>query len=177
MGAASQLTGYPGNAASISMLDWTTGQADAFWWVIKLFFDSLGSGLKTVAKLQVNGTPANELIRAIHPDAWVCTHSLGSKIIDDPRVAPIYAQAIILHEKADEHVILLANTRNVSVSVTVEHAMGGSMRTVDLAAGYQDVPYSETVLSSDALLLGGFAVAIVHMPPLNTRSPPWSILV
>ena len=31
--AASQLTGYPGNAPSISMVDWTNGEGTAwFWW-------------------------------------------------------------------------------------------------------------------------------------------------
>ena len=35
--------GYPGNAASISMVDWTTGQGDAWFWVVKMFIDTLGS--------------------------------------------------------------------------------------------------------------------------------------
>ena len=34
--AASQLTGYPGNAVSISMLDWTNGNGNAWYWVVKV---------------------------------------------------------------------------------------------------------------------------------------------
>jgi len=30
--AASQLTGQPGNAPSISMLDWTNGEGSAWYW-------------------------------------------------------------------------------------------------------------------------------------------------
>ena len=52
--AASQLTGYPGNAASISMLDWTTGQGNAWYWVVKMFVDTLGSGKKDVSALPNN---------------------------------------------------------------------------------------------------------------------------
>jgi hypothetical protein len=46
--AASQLTGYPHNAASISMLSWETGNFNAWGWVVKMFADTLGDGLKDV---------------------------------------------------------------------------------------------------------------------------------
>ena len=62
--AASQLTGYPGNAASISMLDWTTGQGNAWFWVLKMFTDTLGSGPKAVHRTLVNG--ASSSLRAPH---------------------------------------------------------------------------------------------------------------
>ena len=53
--AASQLTGYPGNAASISMLDWTNGQGNAWYWVVKMLIDTLGSGPKDVHTTLVRG--------------------------------------------------------------------------------------------------------------------------
>ena len=58
--AASQLTGYPGNAASISMLDWTTGQGNAWYWVVKMFVDTLGSGKKDVLTL-LNNHPSTPI--------------------------------------------------------------------------------------------------------------------
>jgi hypothetical protein len=40
----SQLVGYPTQYPSVSMLDWTTGQPNARYWVLKLLHDNFGPG-------------------------------------------------------------------------------------------------------------------------------------
>merc|ERR1712046_431193 len=133
-----------------------------------MFIDTLGSGSKTVVRTQVDATPSSQLIRCLHPDRWMCIHTLGSKKTDEDLVAPVYSQAMVLNDKSGTRVVLLANTRNVSVNVTVQKAAGGMVRSVDLDAGLLDKPYSEDVLVSDDVALKGFAVAIVRMPPLRS---------
>merc|ERR1712031_128940 len=116
------------------MGDWTTGQADAFFWVVKLFIDTFGSGKKTVVRTLVDDTSSDRLVRGLHPDKWACIHSLSSKAIDEGLVAHVYAQAMVLNTAAqgDTRVVLLANTRNMSANVTVKQAAGGLARFVDM---------------------------------------------
>eukprot|EP00931_Biecheleriopsis_adriatica_P091242 TRINITY_DN65140_c0_g1_i1.p1 TRINITY_DN65140_c0_g1~~TRINITY_DN65140_c0_g1_i1.p1 ORF type:complete len:572 (+),score=69.34 TRINITY_DN65140_c0_g1_i1:76-1716(+) len=171
--AASQLTGYPGNAASISMLDWTNGQASAYFAVVKMFIDTLGSGSKTVVQTRVDGTLSSDLIKGLHPDQWMCIHSLGAEKIDETLAAPIYSQAMVLDDEDGSRMLLLANTRNVSANITVTDAAGGSVRSVGLGMS----AYSEFKLVNDQLLLTGFAVAIVRLPRAGVRSDPVAILV
>lgn len=44
----SQLVGYPTQYPSVSMVDWTTGQPNARFWVLKLLHDNFASGDKLV---------------------------------------------------------------------------------------------------------------------------------
>jgi len=44
----SQLVGYPTQFPSVSMVDWSTGQGNARYWVLKLIRDSFGPGDKLV---------------------------------------------------------------------------------------------------------------------------------
>jgi len=44
----SQLVGYPTQYPSVSMVDWTTGQPNARFWVLKLLHDNFGPGDKLV---------------------------------------------------------------------------------------------------------------------------------
>jgi hypothetical protein len=44
----SQLVGYPTQFPSVSMVDWTTGQPNARFWVLKLLHDNFGAGDKLV---------------------------------------------------------------------------------------------------------------------------------
>jgi len=44
----SQLVGYPTQFPSVSMVDWTTGQPNARYWVLKLLHDNFGPGDKLV---------------------------------------------------------------------------------------------------------------------------------
>lgn len=45
----SQLLGYPGQFPSVTMLDWSTGQPNPRYWVLKLLHDNFGPGDKLVA--------------------------------------------------------------------------------------------------------------------------------
>ena len=44
----SQLVGYPTQFPSVSMVDWTSGQPNARFWVLKLLHDNFGPGDKLV---------------------------------------------------------------------------------------------------------------------------------
>ncbi len=44
----SQLVGYPTQFPSVSMVDWTTGQPNARFWILKLLHDNFGPGDKLV---------------------------------------------------------------------------------------------------------------------------------
>lgn len=45
----SQLTGYPGQFPSVSMLDWRSGEPNARYWVLKLLRENFGPGDKLIA--------------------------------------------------------------------------------------------------------------------------------
>lgn len=160
--AGSQLTGYPGNAASIAMLDWTNGQGTAWYWVIKMFIDTLGSGRKRILPTEVDGTRSSKIAAGLHPDAWTCVHSMSAKGVADAHVGHVYAQAMILTE-THERVLLLVNTRNDSVSIVLDGALGGSVRSVDLDSGSS---YSDLPLTSNEMMLKAFAVSIVRFPQI-----------
>ena len=195
--AASQLTGYPGNAASISMLDRTNGLGNAWYWVLKMFIDTLGSGTKDVVATAVAtaaGTKdSGQVIRPLFPLEWVCVHTVSPKAVADAHVDPVYAKALVLHDhtslgpaacggghgmhgirgggegrgggKANQRVVILANTKNATASVTVAGAAGGSIRAVDMSAGYAAVPYSNHPIDSTGTVqIRGFGAAIVCMP-------------
>ena len=160
--AASQLTGYPGNAVSISMLDWKTGEGNAWYWVVKMFIDTLGSVPKDVVSTLVNGRPSNTTITALRPDQWMCIHSPpNSKAVNDAHTAPLYAQSF---QKGADRMVLLVNTKNCSAEVSVDGAAGGSVRAVDSEAGYASIPYSQAALASDSYTLRGWGVALVTLP-------------
>ena len=132
---------------------------------------------------QVNGALSNTTIRPIEPDQRMCIHAIGDKAfkaVSEARVQPLFAQAIAVAsdtgagtdgDNASKRVVILVNTWNCSAQVSVEGAMGGTVRVVDLEAGYETTPYREHGIPamSDALELGGFAVALVTLPPSVRR--------
>jgi hypothetical protein len=65
---------------------------------------------------------------------------------------------------AAARIVILVNTRNNTSTVAVEGAGGGSVRAVDLDAGFETTPYSERKLTSSTVELGGWGVAIVTLP-------------
>eukprot|EP00729_Bicosta_minor_P003374 gene3374-16255_t len=177
--AASQLTGYLGNAASISMLDWDTGLGNAWYWVLKLFIDTLGSNCKDVVGTTVNGKPSSDAIRPLFPNEWVCIHTASAKPLADAHVDPIYAKAMVVHNysagtggsgcpsgdgagdasstssssssaAAGQRVVILANTKNSTANVTIPGAYGGTVRAVDATAGYEAIPYSNQRIANRA---------------------------
>jgi hypothetical protein len=52
----SMIAAYPGNFASIAMMDWNTGQPNARYWVLKLMGDNFHPGDKLV-ETQLSGGP------------------------------------------------------------------------------------------------------------------------
>ena len=129
------------------------------------------------AWIQVNGALSNTTIRPIEADQWMCVHAVGSKAQSDAHVQPLFAQAMTVtsgtgangdsSSSRSKRVVILVNTRNCSAQVAVEGAAGGTVRAVDLAAGFETTPYRESRMAatSDTLQLGGFAVALVTLPP------------
>ena len=63
--------------------------------------------------------------------------------------------------------LILVNTRNCAAQVSVAGAAGGTVRAVDIEAGFETTPYSEYRMpaTNDTLELAGFAVALVTLPP------------
>ena len=113
-------------------------------------------------------------------------HPVGAKllILADAHVDPVYAKAMVLHSHASlgphgcggggkgtgtgtgQRVVLLANTKNSTANVTIVGAAGGSVRAVDMGAGYEDIPYSNHPITDPTgmVQIRGFAAAIVCMP-------------
>ena len=145
--AASQLTGYevPENAPSISMLDWNTGHGTAWFWVVQMFTDTLGSGPKDVLPTLVNGALSNQTVRPFDPTRpGMCAHSMNGKAFTEAHVQPLFAQAFALNVAGvSKRIVILVNTRNCSAAVVVAGAAGGSVRAVDLEAGFGSTPYKE----------------------------------
>ncbi len=96
--AASQLTGYPGNAPSISMLDWTNGDGTAWWWVVKMFIEVLGSETKTTISTLINGISAGLSIRPL--DSAVCVHTPRARAIAEAQVCLTSAPCISMIAQA-----------------------------------------------------------------------------
>ena len=167
--AASQLTGYeiPENAPSISMLDWKTGHGTAWFWVVKMFTDTLGSGPKDVLPTLVNGALSNQTVRPFDSTRpGMCAHSMNDKAFTEAHVQPLFAQAFALNAAGvSKRIIMLVNTRNCSAAVVVAGAAGGSVRAVELEAGFGLTPYKEYTMpaENDTLVIGGFAVALVTL--------------
>ena len=98
----SQLVGYPTQFPSVSMVDWTTGQPNARFWVLKLLKDRFGPGDKLV-ETQV-GTPGRG-----HP----------------------YVYAFAAVGKDAKRRVLLVNKRDRSFELSVPGATGGTVERVD----------------------------------------------
>ena len=159
--AGSQITAQPGNAASISMLDWTNGQGTAWYWVVKLFVDTFGTETKSLHPTYVSGKRSEDAIRALDPD--VCIHTPRSKSVVEHHVDALFAQGFTL-ESNGQRIVLLTNTRNETVTVEVAGAVGGSVRTVDYYAGYRLRKWDDRTLRSDWVTLSGFGVGLVLLP-------------
>ena len=52
-----------------------TGKFNAWAWVVKMFADTLGDGLKDVMPTIINSALSNSTITALRPDWWGCVHS------------------------------------------------------------------------------------------------------
>jgi len=164
--AASQLTGYPGNAPSISMLDWTNGEGTAWYWVVKMFIDTFGSDTKAVFPTYINDKPSDTAIRAVNPD--VCIHTPRPSSVVASHVDALFAQGFV-REVSGQKIVLLANTRNDSISVGVFGARGGALRVVDFEAGFRLTPWAERKLANDTVTLTGFGVGLVLLPSTSTQ--------
>jgi len=126
--AESQLVGYPTQFPSVSMVDWTTGQPNARWQVLKLLRDNFGPGDKLV----------------------------------ETQLANPYVYALGCITREGKRRLLLVAKRDRAFELAVPGASGGRLEVVDqtTAAG----PPASRKLESDAVALGGFAVAALTLP-------------
>ena len=60
-------------------------------------------------------------------------------------------------------VILLSNTNSTAAIATVTGGTGGTIHTVDAAAGYGDVPYSTAKVLSDEVKLNPSAFVLIEL--------------
>jgi len=130
----SQLVGFPTQFPSVSMVDWNNGKPNARFWVLKLLHDNFGPGDK-----QVEIEPSSQEVQT------------------NPY---LYSLAFVTQD--GKHRVLLVNKRDRKFDVTVAGASGGQVDYVDQTTGFQ--PPASAKLSSDAVKLAGFSVAVVTLP-------------
>ena len=160
--AASQLTAQPGNAASIAMLDWTNGEGTAWYWVVKMFVDTLGSDTKSVHPTFIDGKRSEGAVR-VAGDPDVCIHTMRPKAVAEQHVDAAFAQGFVI-EASGQQIVLVTNTRNQTLTVAVAGVKGGKLRTVDYSAGYRMKRWGERIMASDNVTLSGFGVGLVLLP-------------
>ena len=131
-----------------------------------MFIDTLGSDTKEVHATEINGRPSSAVIRPVDPE--VCIHTMRPKSVVEQHVGACFAQGFT-RTSSGQRIILLANTKNTSLSVQVEGASGGTLRSVDFDAGFRLKPYGERALANDTVTLSGFGVGLVL---LSTRQSP-----
>jgi hypothetical protein len=131
----SQLVGYPTQFPSVTMVDWTTGQPNARYQVLRLLRDNFGPGDKVVANLQTGPFP--------------------------PLLASyVYYQGFLTRD--GKRRLLLVNKRDRAIDVSVPGASGGRQDYVDQTTA-SGPPHSKR-LDSETVSLGGYAVAAVTLP-------------
>jgi hypothetical protein len=131
----SQLVGYPTQFPSVSMVDWTTGQPNARYWVLKLLHDHFGPGDRLV-ETEIGAGSGHRG----HPYLY----ALGSVARDGTR-----------------H-LLLVNKRDRPFALSIPGATGGTVERVDQTTAFD--PPATARMSDEKLTLGGFAVAVVTLP-------------
>ena len=134
-----------------------------------MFIDTLGSGLKATLPTTVGGQPAAAAVRVVG-DPTVCRHYPVDPATALAHVDPVVAQAFRI-ETTGQRVVLLANTRNQTLTVAVQGAAGGRFRTVDFDAGFRKAPWAERRIdASGVVTLSGFGVGLVLVPPNATTT-------
>ncbi|PYQ05882.1 MAG: glycosyl hydrolase family 39 [Acidobacteria bacterium] len=131
----SQLVGYPTQFPSVTMVDWTTGQPNARYQVLRLLHDNFGPGDKLVANAQAGPFP--------------------------PALANyVFYQGFLTRD--GKRRLLLVNKRDRTIEVSVPGASGGREDVVDqtTASG----PPASRRLDGETVSLGGYAVAVVTLP-------------
>jgi hypothetical protein len=131
----SQLVGYPTQFPSVTMVDWTTGQPNARYQVLRLLRDNFGPGDKLVANLQTGPFPP-------------------------PLANYVYYQGFLTRD--GKRRLLLVNKRDRAIEVSIPGANGGRQDYVDQATA-SGPPVSKR-LDSETVSLGGYAVAAVTLP-------------
>jgi hypothetical protein len=131
----SQLVGYPTQFPSVTMVDWTTGQPNARYQVLKLLRDSFAPGDRLVANAQAGPFPP-------------------------PLANYVYYQGFLTRD--GKRRLLLVNKRDRTIDVSVPGAAGGRQDVVDRATG--PGPAASRKLDGETVSLGGYAVAVVTMP-------------
>ena len=130
----SQLVGFPTQFPSVSMVDWNNGKPNARFWVLKLLHDNFGPGDKRVAI-----EPFSEFMAS----------------------SP-YVYALAFVSRDGKRRVLLVNKRDRTFKVSVTSSTGGQVDYVDQTTAFD--PPASAKLSSDAVKLGGYSVAVVTMP-------------
>lgn len=132
-----QLFGFPGRAASSTLVDWRTGKPNSAYWVLKMIRENVGSG--------------GELFDAdveIHPEP-----------VFPPKNAYVYAMGY--KSIQGDKKILLINRRNRRFEVNIPNAAGAHVEIVDESTAFD--PPKQSTLSGDQITLGGLAVAVITL--------------
>ncbi len=129
----SQLVGYPSMFPDVSMMDSTTGNPNARYWVLKLLKENFNPGDKLAATALEN----TSAVKYVVPTAQAFITATGRKI-------------------------LLVNKHNSEIRIALPaDSKGKTVSYVDVETG--ENPPAQMQLTEAAIVLKPFAVAVVHM--------------
>lgn len=120
----SQLVGYPTQFPSVSMMDWTTNQPNARFWVLKLIKDSFH--------------PGDQLV-----ETKISTKDLSAQAF----ITPAGRKILLVNKRNREQVVAIPNPTNLKAQ-TVDPVSGeGPARAVELENGsIRLAPFAVTVI-------------------------------
>ena len=86
----------------------------------------------------------------------------GDRIVEISPFAQPYVYGLAVITRTGVRRLLLVNKRNRDVSISVAGAAGSQVESVDVTTGFK--PPWKAKLSSDGLILHGFAVSLITLP-------------
>ncbi|HTJ11946.1 MAG TPA: hypothetical protein VL547_07970, partial [Dinghuibacter sp.] len=126
----SQLVGYPTQFPSVSMINWTTGQPNARYWVLQLLHENFGPGDRFV-------------------DGWI--------VGNEPTASDALTMQGFVTARGNR--LLLINKRNKAVRIVMpKELIGKTVEVVDPSTG--DERPKVIRIEGQAVELGPFAVAV-----------------
>ncbi|MBS1850509.1 MAG: glycosyl hydrolase family 39 [Acidobacteria bacterium] len=139
--AESQLLGFPGQFASVSMLDPKTGDPNATYWVLAM------------------------LIRNIQPGDKIVDSRV--EIQDAVPFLPPFVEALAFTKPDGTKKVLLINKRDRSFQVELAGANSAQIEFIDRESGAK--PPRVEKLRSEKFTLGSMGIAVVTLPAAGTK--------
>jgi len=137
---ADQLIGgpYPDNSPMVSTLDWTTGQPNAKYWVIKMLVDAFGARPRSIHPTTVSG--------------------LRKEVVGDP----LFAQGISLEGRRGALLVSkIAAEQRLSLKMAFPHgSVAQVLEGVGPEPGFMP-PVTKDLQAGEDIVLGPFAIVLL----------------